>query len=97
MSEVKTREQIEANLVTKAWNDNSFKQKLINKPKFAIAEEGINLPENIEVKVIEETPRTFYIVIPQPPMEDEELSEADLESVAGGRGGGGASGGNDGY
>lgn len=84
MSEHKTRQELEANLIAKAWKDEDFKQQLMNNSKAAIAEAGISLPESINVKVIEETGETFYLVIPQPPSQQEELSEADLESVAGG-------------
>ena len=84
MSANKTREQIESNLIAKAWENESFKQQLISSPKSAIAEAGISLPGSIEVKVIEETANTFYLVIPRQPSKDGELSEAELETVAGG-------------
>ena len=84
MSQAKTRKEIESNLIAKAWKDDSFKQQLMNNPKSAIAEAGISLPESIEVKVIEETANTFYLVIPRQPSQEKELSEADLQSVAGG-------------
>ncbi len=84
MSEYKTRRELESNLIAKAWKNEAFKQQLMSNPKSAIAEAGISLPENIKVEVIEETAQTFYLVIPQPPSQEEEFSEADLEAVAGG-------------
>ncbi len=84
MSEYQTRQELESNLVAKAWQDDAFKQQLMSDPKSAIAEAGLSLPDDIKVEVIEETNRTFYLVIPQPPSQVDELSEADLESVAGG-------------
>ena len=84
MSEYKTRRELEANLIARAWQDEAFKQQLMSDPKSAIVAAGISLPENIEVKAIEETSSTFYLVIPQPPRQEEEFSDAELEAVAGG-------------
>ena len=85
MSEFQTRRELEANLIAKAWQDEAFKQQLLDNPKSAIAEAaGISLPENIEVEAILETSNKFYLVIPQPPTQQEELSDKELESISGG-------------
>jgi hypothetical protein len=42
------------------------------------------LPEGIEIEVLEETPNKAYFVIPVNPMAAVELSEEELEVVAGG-------------
>jgi hypothetical protein len=45
------------------------------------------LPENIPVKVLEETPTTLYLVLPSRSAAPQgELSDADLEAVAAGTG-----------
>ena len=43
-----------------------------------------SLPETIKVSVVEDTSDTIHIVLPHVPAEGEELSDSDLESVAGG-------------
>lgn len=83
----KTRKELEQEIVAKAWKDEAFKQQLLSNSKETIAKEiGIELPENFQMKVLEETPNTVYFVLPMKPsgIETEgELSEEALESVAG--------------
>ncbi|HEY9769498.1 MAG TPA: NHLP leader peptide family RiPP precursor [Coleofasciculaceae cyanobacterium] len=82
------RYEFETELITRAWQNEEFKQKLIDNPKAIYAEElQQKLPQNIEIKTIEETANSLYLVLPQNPAEikvSEELSEEALESVAGG-------------
>lgn len=80
-----TRREIEERLMARAWQDPAFKQSLISSPKDALAEEGISLPDTIEVHVVEENANNLYFVIPAQPNNSEELSEAELEAIAGGR------------
>jgi hypothetical protein len=87
------RHEFETELITRAWQNEDFKHKLINNPKAIYAEElKQELPEDLEIKVLEETANTLYLVIPQNPANTqvtEELSEEALEAVAGGKIGGG--------
>lgn len=84
MNSAITRQEIEQRLITKAWQDDDFKQLLVNNPRAAMKSEGIEFPESFEIRAVEETPNTVYIVLPTKPSTSEELSEADLEAVAGG-------------
>lgn len=83
--QLQSRQELESQLIAKAWQDETFKQELITNPKAVFAKEmGQTLPENIEIRVLEETPTTFYIVVPKNPEVSEELSDEALEAVAGG-------------
>lgn len=79
-----TRNELEAKLVAHAWKDEAFKQELLSNPEVAIERElGQKLSEGTNIQVLEETGNTFYVVIPKKPSVDE-LSEEQLETVAGG-------------
>jgi hypothetical protein len=78
------RKEMEEKLITHAWQDEGFKQELLSNPKAALEKKGISIPANIEVKVVEETPTALYLVLPMSPDQAKELSDAQLESVAGG-------------
>jgi Nitrile hydratase, alpha chain len=83
--QLQSRQELESKLIAKAWQDETFKQELFSNPKAAFAKEmGQPLPENVEIRVLEETPTTFYIVVPKNPEVSEELSDEALEAVAGG-------------
>ena len=72
------RRELEENLIARAWQDAAFKQELLSNPKETLEKEGVKLPANIEVRVVEETPTTLYLVIPINPNQ-KELSYAKLE------------------
>ncbi|MFN6487494.1 MULTISPECIES: NHLP leader peptide family RiPP precursor [unclassified Nostoc] len=85
MTANKGRREIESQLIAKAWKDETFKQELISNPKAVFARElGQELPENLKVKVLEETADTIYLALPRSPQVSEELSDEALEAVAGG-------------
>ena len=76
------RQEVEEKLIKKAWADSEFKKQLLSNPKAAIEKEiGESLPENFVVKAVEETSNTAYIRIPRNP---EELSDSEMDNVAGG-------------
>ena len=91
MSEGSGRQEMERRLIEKSLEDEAFRQRLIEDPKAAVEQElGKRLPEEVRVVALEETQDTIYLVLPSTPMvgrEGEELSDQELESVAGAAGG----------
>lgn len=76
------RKDMEMQLIAKAQADKAFRQALLNDPKAAIEQElGGSLPQGMDIKVVEETADTLYLVLPST---EGQLSEADLDHVAGG-------------
>ena len=82
-----TRKDFEMKLIAKACTDEAFRQQLLSNPKAAVEQEfGKQLPEGINVKIIQEPANTLYIVLPAMPESNgsEELNDEELEAVAGG-------------
>lgn len=79
------RQQFEQEIIERAWEDETFRQALIEDPKGTIAAEyGTRFPDDVDLEVVEETPTKAYFVIPVNPAATVELSESELELVAGG-------------
>ena len=85
---LKQRSELETNIIMKAWEDESFRQELLTNPKEVIAREaGKPVPEDFAVEIVQETPGTIKLVLPQTPPQAQaegELSDEALEAVAGG-------------
>jgi len=76
------RAAFEHEVIERAWKDESFKADLMNDPISTLSSEyGANLPDGIEIEVLEETSNKAYLVLPVNP---NELSESELDMVAGG-------------
>jgi hypothetical protein len=79
-----TRQEIESQIAVKSLENSEFRQQLIANPKAMLLQElGQEIPDDISVEVLEETEKKIYLVIP-PAVVSEELSEEQLEAVAGG-------------
>jgi hypothetical protein len=77
------RREIEDALIAKAEADPAFRKALIKDAKKAIeAEFGMKFPPGMELKVLEETPLTNYLVLP--PALNAELSDNELDAASGG-------------
>ncbi|WP_055105737.1 NHLP leader peptide family RiPP precursor [Paenibacillus ihumii] len=61
---------LQTQIIQKAWQDPSFKAKLLADPKAAIQEAlGVIIPDHIKVKAVEESSDEFYLVLPPNPSE----------------------------
>ena len=66
-------------LVAQAWSDESLKERLISDPAAVLAEYGIDVPEGIELRVVEDTDEVCHLVLPPSPsgdLLDEELTSS---------------------
>ena len=68
-------------VVARAWREPTYKQRLMAEPAAVLREAGIELPAGQQVRVVENTDQVVHLVLPQQPRE---LSDEQLEQVAGG-------------
>ncbi len=88
MAEMVRRSSIEEVIREGAATNPEYRQKVLKDPKAVLAHHTGQTLEGKEVKVIEETENVIYLVIPPAlPQAGDELSDSDLEKVAGGMGG----------
>jgi hypothetical protein len=71
-------------IVAKAWGDPAYKARLISDPAAVLKAQGISVPAGVQFKVVESTEKLIYLPLPPSPS-SEELSEEELQHVAGGR------------
>lgn len=87
--ELTNEQRLFQTIVEKAWEDNDFKAALIENPLDAIESligTRLHLPEGKTLKVYDQTNvDTIYVNInAEPNLEDVELTEEQLEIIAGG-------------
>ena len=77
-----SREEFEQDLLDRA-RDPIFREQLLQNPKQVILNTfGFAIPSDIEVEFHVETANSIHLVLPM--CEEDELTDAELEAVAGG-------------
>ena len=86
-TQVATRRDLETALIEKSRKDPEFKRKVVSDPKGMLEEHtGQKLPSQVKIFIHEEDANTLHFSIPAPPANFSELSDDQLEKVAGGQG-----------
>jgi hypothetical protein len=84
------RAEVERTLVQRSMEDEDFRRRLLDDPKGIIEQElGRRLHEGVEVRVVEESADTIYLVLPSASAVGDQggsLSDQALDEVAGGLG-----------
>ncbi|MBI3862610.1 MAG: NHLP leader peptide family natural product precursor [Planctomycetia bacterium] len=74
-------------LLNKAQQDPAFKARLMSDPATAIrAEIGVVLPASLKISVHENTSTACHVVLPSTELPSGEMTDLELEGVAGGTG-----------
>lgn len=82
-----TWQEFQNGLMVRALKDESFRKELLVNPRAVVEKEmgklkqGAKLPENLEVKVIEQPQNALYLILPTI---SDELSDELLDEVTGG-------------
>jgi hypothetical protein len=80
-----TRRELETALIEKCWKDSEFKMAVLSDPKGMLERNiGQKLPAPMKIFIHEEDANTLHFSIPPAPSNLTELSDDDLERVAGG-------------
>jgi hypothetical protein len=71
-------------VVARAWRDADFRRRLLAEPAQALAEHGVQVPEGLEVRVVENAAGLVHLILPPKPGDD--LSDEQLDQVAASKG-----------
>ncbi len=84
-SQALNRHDLEAKIVKRCWEDDTFRKEFTADPAGAFSKYlGVSKSSLPKISVVQEVPGSWSIVLPAKPANAGELSEADLENVAGG-------------
>ena len=64
------------------WKDEALKARFMSDPKAVFAEFGMEVPDGMDFKVVENADNCVHITLPKRPSDD--LSDEELEGAAGG-------------
>ena len=85
MAEI-TRGELVDLVIKQATENPQYREAMLQNPKALLGRQlGRELPDWLNVKVVEETADNMVVVLPHAPQEGDELADADLEAVAGGK------------
>ena len=73
-----------AELFAACWKDDALKQRFMSDPKAVLAEYDMPVPDDMDVKVVENADNCVHITMPMAPDGHEELSMEELSQAAGG-------------
>jgi hypothetical protein len=80
-----TRGEMQDLLAKFASTNPQYRAALLRNPKAVVAKQfNMAIPDNVQVKAVEESSSTIYVVVPHAVAAGAELDDADLEKVAGG-------------
>lgn len=68
-------------IISQALSDEKFKAELIENPITTLKDNGIQVPLNMGIKVVQNTDKLFHLVLPY---RSSELTDTDLDNIAGG-------------
>ena len=71
-------------LFAACWKDEALKARFMSDPKAVLKEHGLDVPDNLDVKVVENADDCVHITLPAQPAGHMDLSDDELSKAAGG-------------
>jgi len=72
-------------IISRAWTDQAFKKRLLERPKEVFFENGIYIPSTVNIKVVENTASKIYLVLVPPPSGEISEEHRKLHETEGGK------------
>ncbi|MEY3024095.1 MAG: hypothetical protein RJA16_921 [Planctomycetota bacterium] len=73
-----------AHLFAACWKDEALKARFMSDPKSVLKDYGLEVPDGMDVKVVENADDCVYITLPPAPRRNADLSDDELSNAAGG-------------
>ena len=73
-----------ASLFAACWKDEALKARFMADPRAVLAEYDMDVPDGMDVKVVENADNCVHITMPAPPTGHMELSDEEMSHAAGG-------------
>ena len=73
-----------AQLFSACCKDEALKARFMAEPRVVLKEHGLDVPDGIDVKVVENADDCVHITLPAPPAGNNDLSDDDLSNATGG-------------
>jgi hypothetical protein len=67
MAEFEAHGKKVAQFFARAWRDEALKSQLKSDPKGTLRAHGFNVPDDVDVRVLEDTSTVRHVVLPAPP------------------------------
>ena len=76
---------VQEQVMARATKDEAFRQRIAADPRAVLSSEyNVHIPESVNVRVIEDSANTVSIVLPAAEDAVQDLSDEELEEIAGG-------------
>jgi hypothetical protein len=73
-----------AQLFAACWKDEALKARFMSDPKSVLKDYGLEVPDGMDVKVVENADDSVHITLPAAPANVSDLSDEELSNAAGG-------------
>jgi len=78
---METAENPMQKIITRCWEDEEFKKRLMADPAKILDAEGVNVPDGVSIRVVEDTDQVRTLIIPPAPSH---LDDDLLKGITGG-------------